>query len=462
MSAPFVLRVHGRSGHASMPGIADNALVKAAPLVERLGTSRRAPPRPGDRGVAGGDPRRAAACRGGRARGRTLDPSAGRRAARAAARDDGVADDDPRRRAAQRDPVAVRGEPSTAGLLPGDDPRRRSPPSARSSVTATTSWSRSSAGRDAVPARRAAVGRGRRHSSARRSRARRRLRSARPGSRTRTGCARRSAPSPTGSSRHGRPGDGGAADPFRRRAGARRRPRARRPVPAPRARARSAASALGSADAGAARAAGCVRGAGGLPRRRGLLGARGRRRRPLPRLRPRRGAAPDAVPAPPEPCRLPLLACRIRAEGEGVARRPESRLRVGELGAELGRRGLRQGIEAVRAAIARGDVYQVNLVQHLEAPFEGDPAALATALAPLRPLHGRRSRATAGRSSRPRRSVPRAPRPAALDDADQGHAPGGRGRRRPEGRRRARDDRRPRAERPRPRLRAGLDPLAAS
>ena len=37
MSAPFLLRVHGRSGHASMPGIADNALVKAAPLVERLG-----------------------------------------------------------------------------------------------------------------------------------------------------------------------------------------------------------------------------------------------------------------------------------------------------------------------------------------------------------------------------------------------------------------------------------------
>jgi acetylornithine deacetylase/succinyl-diaminopimelate desuccinylase-like protein len=37
MSAPFVLRVRGRSGHASMPGIADNALVKAAPYVERLG-----------------------------------------------------------------------------------------------------------------------------------------------------------------------------------------------------------------------------------------------------------------------------------------------------------------------------------------------------------------------------------------------------------------------------------------
>ena len=37
MSAPFLLRVHGRSGHASMPGIADNALVKAAPLIQALG-----------------------------------------------------------------------------------------------------------------------------------------------------------------------------------------------------------------------------------------------------------------------------------------------------------------------------------------------------------------------------------------------------------------------------------------
>jgi acetylornithine deacetylase/succinyl-diaminopimelate desuccinylase-like protein len=36
-SSPFTLRVHGRSGHGSMPGIADNALVKAAAYIERLG-----------------------------------------------------------------------------------------------------------------------------------------------------------------------------------------------------------------------------------------------------------------------------------------------------------------------------------------------------------------------------------------------------------------------------------------
>jgi acetylornithine deacetylase/succinyl-diaminopimelate desuccinylase-like protein len=43
MSSPFRLRVHGRSGHASMPGIADNALVKAAKLIERLAEYRPEP-----------------------------------------------------------------------------------------------------------------------------------------------------------------------------------------------------------------------------------------------------------------------------------------------------------------------------------------------------------------------------------------------------------------------------------
>ena len=43
MTAPFRLRVRGRSGHASMPGIADNALVKAAQLIERLAAFRPEP-----------------------------------------------------------------------------------------------------------------------------------------------------------------------------------------------------------------------------------------------------------------------------------------------------------------------------------------------------------------------------------------------------------------------------------
>jgi acetylornithine deacetylase/succinyl-diaminopimelate desuccinylase-like protein len=37
MSAPFRMRVRGRSGHASTPGIADNALVKAARFITALG-----------------------------------------------------------------------------------------------------------------------------------------------------------------------------------------------------------------------------------------------------------------------------------------------------------------------------------------------------------------------------------------------------------------------------------------
>jgi acetylornithine deacetylase/succinyl-diaminopimelate desuccinylase-like protein len=40
MSSPFRLRVLGRSGHASMPGVADNALVKAARLIQRLAEYR--------------------------------------------------------------------------------------------------------------------------------------------------------------------------------------------------------------------------------------------------------------------------------------------------------------------------------------------------------------------------------------------------------------------------------------
>ena len=43
MSAPFRLTVRGRSGHASRPGVADNALVKTAPLIERLGAFRDEP-----------------------------------------------------------------------------------------------------------------------------------------------------------------------------------------------------------------------------------------------------------------------------------------------------------------------------------------------------------------------------------------------------------------------------------
>jgi acetylornithine deacetylase/succinyl-diaminopimelate desuccinylase-like protein len=43
MSSPFRLSVRGRSGHGSMPGIADNALLKAARLIQRLGEMKLEP-----------------------------------------------------------------------------------------------------------------------------------------------------------------------------------------------------------------------------------------------------------------------------------------------------------------------------------------------------------------------------------------------------------------------------------
>ena len=72
MSSPFRLRVHGRAGHASVPGIADNALVNAAPLIERLGRLRaRAAARPRDEPVdRGGRGQAARPRRGARARAR--------------------------------------------------------------------------------------------------------------------------------------------------------------------------------------------------------------------------------------------------------------------------------------------------------------------------------------------------------------------------------------------------------
>jgi para-aminobenzoate synthetase component 1 len=94
-----------------------------------------------------------------------------------------------------------------------------------------------------------------------------------------------------------------------------------------------------------------------------------------------------AVPPPREPCPLPLLACRIRS-----ATAHPSRVTGCYLGAwerTWDDDAYAAAVDAVRTAIARGDVYQVSLVQHLEAPFDGEPSALAELLAHLRPLHPR-------------------------------------------------------------------------
>ena len=94
----------------------------------------------------------------------------------------------------------------------------------------------------------------------------------------------------------------------------------------------------------------------------------------------------DTSPPPPEPCPLPLLACRI-GTGPGTRSRDSAGFAIGDWAPSWAPREYAAAIEEVRAAIARGDVYQVNLVQHLCAPFAGDPLALADALAPLVPRH---------------------------------------------------------------------------
>lgn len=96
----------------------------------------------------------------------------------------------------------------------------------------------------------------------------------------------------------------------------------------------------------------------------------------------------DPAPAPPEPCRLPLLACRVRPEGTWRGTGPQH-VRIGQWERSWTDADYADAVEAVRAAIERGDVYQVNVVQHLSAPFAGDPRGLAARLSLLRPLHPR-------------------------------------------------------------------------
>jgi para-aminobenzoate synthetase component I len=95
-----------------------------------------------------------------------------------------------------------------------------------------------------------------------------------------------------------------------------------------------------------------------------------------------------ASPPLPEPCpALPLAACRIRPAAPLATDCYKDALAIGAWERTWSEAEYRLAVDEVRAAIARGDVYQVNLVQHLEARFAGDPRALQTCLAGLRPLH---------------------------------------------------------------------------
>ena len=200
-----------------------------------------------------------------------------------------------------------------------------------------------------------------------------------------------------------RPRDRGAADPLRRRARAGRRPRARCATTCASRRAPSAVRCGRCWSCTTRRARSRRSRSTSLPRDSGGAATSSPTSTSATACRPLCAAA--RRPAPPEPCPLPLLACRIRRRGRGagtVAGAP----RVGEWERTWDDDGYAAAIEAVRAAIARGDVYQVNLVQHLSAPFGGDPAgARGRARAACGRCSRGRSSATAGRSCRPRRSA---------------------------------------------------------
>lgn len=93
-------------------------------------------------------------------------------------------------------------------------------------------------------------------------------------------------------------------------------------------------------------------------------------------------------PDPPEPAALPLLACSIRhpaADDDPST----GEYRVGPWTQTWSPQEHARGVRRARDAIAEGEVYQVNLVQHLAAPFRGDPRGVARAIGVLRPRHGR-------------------------------------------------------------------------
>src|SRR5688572_21750283 len=72
-----------------------------------------------------------------------------------------------------------------------------------------------------------------------------------------------------------------------------------------------------------------------------------------------------ASPLPPEPCPLPLAAVAVRdTMGPGPDRSDSGRFDIGDWERTWRDAEYATAVESVRAAIARGDVYQVNLVQH--------------------------------------------------------------------------------------------------
>ena len=83
---------------------------------------------------------------------------------------------------------------------------------------------------------------------------------------------------------------------------------------------------------------------------------------------------------PPEPCPLPDLACHVHRRTDPPA---PGEARVGTFVPTWSPAEYAAAVAAAREAIGRGDVYQVNLVQHMQAPFAGDPRGVLPRLAPV-------------------------------------------------------------------------------
>lgn len=71
---------------------------------------------------------------------------------------------------------------------------------------------------------------------------------------------------------------------------------------------------------------------------------------------------------------------RPEAPSDGAGPRPRAVPRAAPPTGVLGRDAHARGVEAIREAIARGDVYQVNLTRRLAEPVAAEPFALAEAL----------------------------------------------------------------------------------
>jgi para-aminobenzoate synthetase component 1 len=91
-------------------------------------------------------------------------------------------------------------------------------------------------------------------------------------------------------------------------------------------------------------------------------------------------AARTVPPATPCP-EVPDAAVVVFADADGPGDPPPGPARIGPWTPSWTPAEHAAAVERIRAAIARGDLYQANLVGHRSAPFEGDPAAVAAALA---------------------------------------------------------------------------------